>query len=233
MSRTRSLSLIALALALAIPPASEARRMAVRTRPLRQFLDAQGTTTTFFVHPDISGWVDRDIVTFALVDYPGVIADWLRREHNVDLGTTVTGSVLEWELADGRALIAVMLSAENALGFAQATKDLIESGFDWEGTPEVFGSKASGVAAGATPALGRSHLLLSFIISKPGAQLPNMLDVLNDPVYYPASIALACRIAGEDADGEPAALSVLQAGQSRDGQMEWSSEVVTVEKLGR
>lgn len=54
---------------------------------------------------------------FALIDYSGLEGKFLRDHYGIDLGTTVSGSVLE-RLADGRALVTMDLLTKNALGWA-------------------------------------------------------------------------------------------------------------------
>ena len=240
MSRGKSVLLIALALALAIPFAVEAKKPAVYQRPLEDFLQAQGVETSFFAHPDISGWVDPNWITFALVDYPGVIAEWLLDTYGVDLGTEVAGNVWERPLRGGGAEITVKLRAKNALGFAQAVADIIANGFDFEKTATIFGQKGSAVGAGAEPALGWAHLDVSFVISEPGADLPDLIDVLNDPgSFEPVSMSLISTISGTDADGDAAMLRVYEAAESEwveaDGEydMIYSKEVVQVKKLAK
>jgi hypothetical protein len=45
----------------------------VTTRPLSDFLDAQGTTSRFFPPvPDMLGWSDGPFINFGLVDYAGL-----------------------------------------------------------------------------------------------------------------------------------------------------------------
>jgi hypothetical protein len=183
-------------------------------RPLSDFLDAQGTSSTFFPPvADYVGWADGDFITFALVDYAGLANDFIVAEGGEDLGTRSTGRVLECALPDGTARISVVLNTRKALGFAQSIQDLIDNDFDFAGTPTIFGNKAVDVADGADPAVGPARLRTSFVIEAPGADLPDWLDVINDPeTYGPVTLDFRSTTVGTRPDGTPARLRVQQVG---------------------
>jgi hypothetical protein len=168
--------------ALALPHLAQAAGqdcVDVNTRPLEDFLSAQGSSTSFFPPvPDYLGWAGADFATFGLVDYAGLAAAYLADE-GVDLGTEVRGVVTECELTDGSAQVTVALVTDNAMGFAQDIQALIDNEFNFAETDASFGNKAVDIAAGAQAALGSADLYLSFRISAPGEPLPDALDVLN------------------------------------------------------
>ena len=87
----------------------------VRVRPLSEFTSTQGTTNIFIPPvPDFIGWGDNPPHQFASVDYAGLAAAWLVANGGPDLGTQVQGNVVERPLADGRALVSVVLHTTRA-----------------------------------------------------------------------------------------------------------------------
>jgi hypothetical protein len=151
-----------------------------------------------------------------LVDYAGLASDYLRKKH-VKLDTRVDGFVIQSELANGRAQIVVSLFTTNALGFAQSVAALTNNGQsdpDYLNTPTIFGNKAQGVASGAEAAVGQSTFWVTFSISKPGAPLPDLVDVLvNDPdAFRPSDVNFIAIIPGKCEHGKKAILHVDQSG---------------------
>ena len=103
----------------------------VTTRPLSDFLDAQGTTSLFFPPvQDMLGWTDAVNpktelpTTFGLVDYAGLANEYIKGTTGHPLGTKVRGLVVECKLANGKAQITVALFTTRALGFAQSVAAL-------------------------------------------------------------------------------------------------------------
>ena len=234
MKRNFKILFVGLALAVIMPSVFAAKPV-MRQRPFNDFLKTQGVTTQYFAHPDISGWVDGGVITFALVDYPGVIAKWLKTEYGVNLQTKVCGSIWEEELPDGTARVTVKLKTSNALGFAQSTADLAASNFDWEGTDEIFGQKASDVGQGEEPALGWVCMELCIIIPEPGAPLPDLIDAVNDPEGFGLlKFSIAAFVCGMDAEGDSALLMVVQVAvwDEDNNALVWPVEIVEVTKLG-
>jgi len=152
-------------------------------RPLSDFLNAQGTTQCFTPPAQAQlGWAtgtfpDGSVKTngntgltparFALIDYTGLEAKYLLSQ-GIDLGTTVSGSVMERPLADGRALVTVDLQTRNALGWAFD----IDPSLTPNSTPLAFGSRVLDVVAGKQPGLGDAHFRVVFTNTGPGAPLP-------------------------------------------------------------
>jgi hypothetical protein len=115
------LGMVAFATPMTIPVQAQGNQ-----RPLSDFINAQGTTTCFTPPaPAQLGWGTGNNKTngnknltpgrFALIDYTGLEGKYLLSQ-GIDLGTTVSGSVLERPLADGSALVTVDLQTKNALG---------------------------------------------------------------------------------------------------------------------
>jgi hypothetical protein len=161
-------------------------------RPLSDFLNAQGTTTCFTPPaPAQLGWGTGPGKTngqanltpprFALIDYAGLEAKYLL-DHGMNIGTTISGTVTERNLADGHALVRVDLHTKNALGWA------IQDPSDLNADPLVFGARVLDVLAGKIPALGNSHVIFEFINSAPGAPLPDMVGISYDPVACPTVV---------------------------------------------
>jgi hypothetical protein len=174
---------IATVVGLALPSIGQAAGqncVDVNTRSLDEFLDAQGSTIQFFPPvPDYLGWGGGDPVTFGLIDYAGLAADYLL-EQGVNLGTEVRGVITECVLTDGSAQLTVALVTDNAMGFAQDVDALIANGFDFANTDTILGNKAVDIAAGEPAAVGSAEVYLSFRMSAPGDPLPDVLNVFND-----------------------------------------------------
>lgn len=198
----------------AIPP------LQVTTRPLSEFLDAQGTTSPKFFPPvaNYVGWTDNPATLFALIDYAGLADDYLGGQ----LGTQVTGSVTETELPDGRAQVTVNLFTTNALGFAQSVADLENHKFKFKNTPTIFGNKAKDVRQGAEAAVGQSSFFVTFTIASPGAPLPDLVDVLvNHPEEFGTiDVDFTATIPGRCEHGTRAVLHVVQTGPPGGGGTE-------------
>jgi len=165
----------------------------VTQRPIADFLEAQGTNSTFFPPvPDYVGWTDGDFTTFALIDYAGLANDYIDDETGTSLGTETLGLVKERECVGGEAEVVeaevnVKLFTKNALGFAQNIQDILKDGF--AAAPTIFGNKAVDVVAeDADAALGSATLDVTFRIAAPGAALPDLLDVVNTNDYDPVKL---------------------------------------------
>lgn len=200
-------------------------------RPLDEFLDEQGSGSSFFSPvPDYVGWTDGAFTTFALVDYAGLADAYLGGA----LGTKVRGHVIECPLPSGQAKILVALITTRALGFAQSIQALIDNGFDFLGTPTIFGNKAQDVADGATPAVGPATLLASFTISKDAdgnlPPMPDFLDVINNSANYkPVEFRFDAIIVGKDNSGNQAIMKVREAAATDDdGNLVYSEEVIEI-----
>jgi hypothetical protein len=206
------------------------------SRSLSDFLNAQGTLNDppQFFPPvkDYVGWADGKLITFALVDYAGLANEYIDEATGHSLGTEVSGSVIECELADGTALITVTLHTTRALGFAQSIEDLANNGFDFLNTPTIFGAKAQDVVNGADAAVGPVTLFTTFSISEPGADLPDLLDVLSDPTpaqYAPVNFSIKSTTCGRYPDGREARLDVHQmASTKKDNRLVFSVEHVKI-----
>ncbi len=155
-------------------------------RPLSDFLSAQGTVSVFNccapMVPDYIGWT-RPFSTpaadqrLALVDYAGVGNNWLVANGYPSLGTTISGSISERPLADGRAEVTVILHAKNALAYA-VTYDLAGPINQNQLNPLLFGYRPQDLLANASfqPALGESHFKAVFKNPAPGAPMPDVVD---------------------------------------------------------
>ena len=203
-------------------------------RSLSDFRKAQGTTSQFFPPvKDYVGWTDGKLITFALVDYAGLANRYINNKKSTghSLGTTVTGSVIQCELPDGKAQIRVALSTTKALGFAQSIADLDANNWDFLKTPTIFGAKAHDVVKGANSAVGPATLFTTFSISAPGAVLPDLVDVLvNNPANYaPVTLSFMSTTCGRYPDGRKARLDVHEmASTNKDNELVFSVEHVKV-----
>jgi hypothetical protein len=152
-----------------------------KQRPLSDFINAQGATSCFVPPaPDqlgASSAVNKTPVRFALIDYTGLTAKFLQT-FGINLGTTVTGTVLERPLADGRALITVNLHTKNALTWA-TNFDPNGSSDQFNTNPLLFGWRAQDLIADPArqPALADQHFRVVFTNTAPGAPLPDIVCI--------------------------------------------------------
>ena len=204
------------------------------TRPLSDFLDAQGSTVVFFPPvADMLAWTDLGFEYFALVDYAGLADDYVEAQTGGSLGTKMTGRVLECATDDGRAKISVVLNTRKALGFSQSIQDLADNGFVFLTTPTYFGDKAQDVVDGATPALGPASLRVTFYIDNPGDPLPDIRPAFqeNIPDVRPISLDFRSTTIGYLADGPKARMRVQQVGATdADGNLAFSREIIDFSK---
>lgn len=151
-------------------------------RPLSDFLNAQGTTSFFWPpFPDYLGWTNNSTLVsssgkslqcrFAGIDYAGLSAKYLQDHIGLDLGTTVSGSVHERPLADGRAEVSVSLHTTNAVSFAQTCDNF------GPGNPSAFGEQQTDLLLNRflEPGLSMVNFMVVFKNTAPGAPLPDLV----------------------------------------------------------
>jgi hypothetical protein len=180
-------------------------------RPLSDFLDAQGTQATFF--PPVSdyiGWgsirnARSPVVYFTLIDYAGLANKWLIAQGKPDLGTEITGNVVEKALKDGSAEVSVTLKTRNALAWAAPFTETFDA-------PAIFGATAADVDAGATPALADVEFRITFSNTEPGAPLPDLIEVFYSGDYQISNYAFQAHAKGEYCNGETGSMTVSQTG---------------------
>lgn len=207
-------------------------------RPLEDFLDAQGSTSIFFPPaPDMLGWFDVDFINFGLVDYAGLMNDYIESvDESLSLGTEVKGRVMECANKDGTYTVKVVLSTENAMGFAQLIEDILANDLDFLNTPTIFGAKVQDVLDGAEPALGHVRLQTTFTIDKTDKtdELPDLPDLriaIQEQLakYAPLTLDIRSTIEGTLPDGTKATLHIQQVGETNDvGELVYSREVVDI-----
>lgn len=204
----------------------------VSTRPLSDFLDAQGTTSLFFPPvQDMLAWTDGPFINFGLVDYAGLANAYIEATTGTSLGTKVSGTVLECARDDGTALISVVLSTQKALGFAQSIQALINNDFNFLNTPTIFGAKAQDVVDGADPALGPAHFRTTFVIEYPGGPLPDIRIAFqeNIPDVRPITLDFRSTTVGTLPDGTRARLRIQQVGAAdKGGNLIFTREIVEI-----
>jgi hypothetical protein len=210
---------------------SKQKCLHVSTRPLSDFLNAQGTTSEFFEPvKDMLGW-DDGIINFGLVDYAGLANAYIEKTTGTSLGTKVSGRVLECLRDDGTALISVVLSTQKALGFAQSIEDLDKNEFNFLETDTIFGAKAEEVVGGAEPALGPAQFRTTFVIEDPGAPLPDIRIAFqeNEPDVRPITLDFRSTTVGTLPDGTRARLVIQQVGATdEDGNLIFTREIVEI-----
>jgi hypothetical protein len=162
------------------------------SRPLSDFLDAQGSTN-FFVPPlpDYIGWTNNNPQTlFASVDYAGVAAKYLLGHGGPDLGTTVGGTVTERELPDGRADVQVTLHLKNALTWVIAMPVT-----DVATDPLLYGTRGTDLLANPAlkPTVSNCEFKVGFTNTALGAPLPDLMVFIlgtNDPAQQLTAVLI-------------------------------------------
>ena len=202
-------------------------------RPLSDFLTAQGTTSLFWnPFPDYLGWANNASLVsssgpakqcrFAGIDYAGLSAQYLKDNISLDVGTTVSGSVHERALDDGRAEVTVVLHTSNAVTFAQTCANL------GPGNPSAFGTQQTDLLANQSlePGLSTVDFLAVFKITAPGAPLPDLvcINLGTCPggfelvsLYIRANGAGPLHASSGFVEGTPGHLVVTQTGIFRPG----------------
>jgi hypothetical protein len=170
-----------------------------------------GTGCTLFVppQPNVGGWSDPRTAVFSLVDYAGLVDGILGGA----LGTSMSGSINEIPLADGRAEVSILLHTQNAFVWASD----ISTSFPG---PILFGNSLAEVLNGKDPALGDSLLQVTFKNTAPGAPLPDLIQLLFCPtagqelttLSFRARAVGTLRAASGVSDGTPGRLEITQAG---------------------
>lgn len=210
-------------------------------RPIGDFVDQQGTYCIddgmggcFLFVPPIENFIGfADIANLRLisVDYAGLADDFL----GGILGTEFDGTVIERPLADGRAEVHVILKTKNALTWVVDDPDNLG---DFNG-PLLFGNRAPEVLVGADAALGMSFLEVKIINTAPGADLPDLLQLLIEPEEGQELlfIALRARAKGElhalfgVPEGTPGRAAVVQIGLFMTGFMGAVADGFPVERI--
>jgi hypothetical protein len=162
--------------------------------------------------PDELGWAtstatfNNGTARFARVDYTGQDAAFL----HLNLGTTTSGTISERALPDGTAEDNVILHTHNAFAWANH--------FDGITNPVLFGYLPSQLAANPTlsPPLADSTLHLVVQIPHPGAPLPDLVVLNNNPETLPGyaliSVGFRASATGTTPTGQQATLVVSETG---------------------
>jgi len=151
--------------------------------------------------PNFSGWSDPKEGRSLSMDYAGLQESVL----GGSLGTTISGSINERPLPDGRAEVTVQLHTKSALTWA------IE-GFDFANDPLLFGARPADILNGASPALGNCSLYLKFINPAPGADLPDLLELAICRPQDLQIMSFTGQASGLLSDGSPGRVQVRQTG---------------------
>lgn len=201
------------------------------SRPLSDFLSAQGTTSNFTPPiPDFWGWYDNPgFIYFAAVDYAGLAANYLATHGGPNLGTVITGGITETVQPDGTVEVTVTLNARNALAWACPASE------DWATFPTVFGSRAITLLTNpnAPIALVNSQLKITFINPAPGAPLPDMSDFWGPRYPDLRNVTYSSNGSGPLSGGGNGRLKIVQTGlmaaQGKGPNWDgWPAEIVTI-----
>jgi len=216
-------------------------------RPLSDFLSAQGSTNIFVPPlPDFIGWTNNNPQTlFSSVDYAGVAAAYLSSHGGPDLGTTITGTVSERPLADGRVDVLVDLHVKNALTW------VIPIPFSDVATePLLYGVRGTDLLANPslTPSLSICDMRIDFTNPAPGAALPDLVTAFILGGALPGQELLAVMINASGSgtlhapsgfpEGTPGRFTLINNGvlhaSGKGGTADgFPAEVVTIRPAGR
>jgi hypothetical protein len=201
------------------------------TRPIMEFVDAQGTFCIddgaggcfLFVPPvaNFFGWTDPKQELGVSVDYAGLADDAIQELSGGDISfdTTFSGQIVERPLPDGRAEILVTLHTRNALTWA-INWDPADPGNPFGDNPLLFGARVTDVLEGAAPALGESFLQVKFINDHPGDPMPDLQQLFREPEPGQEVIGISFRARADGElreefgvpDGTPGRVEVTQTG---------------------
>ncbi len=172
-----ALGIIALLLfGYAVAANAQGNASTVQFRPIKDFIDAQGSLP--FIPPDQASdaWTDPETMRVVLVDYTGHANRWIESmsDGKISLATEMDGQVKERLLSDGRVEVTVMLHTKNALTWAAVLNpDAQPPDPPWGEL--LFGYYAEEVLGGKPPVLGDSFFKWVFINQAPNAPLPDLL----------------------------------------------------------
>jgi len=213
----------------------------VTMRPIEDFVSAQGTFCIddgsggcFLFVPPVANFVGWDTaqevppqrgnvqpLRCASVDYAGLANAKIEELSGgaISFGTTVSGTITERPLADGRAEVSVLLHTRNALTWVASGGD--NDTCDYATDLLLFGHRVPDVLAGADAALGESFFQVKFINTAPGAPLPDLEQLFFAPEpgqEFPTFIFLSAQADGTlrenfgVTDGTPGRAEVTQTG---------------------
>lgn len=149
------------------------------TRDISDFVDQQGTFQSTFDPPigDFLSWTDEQNRCM-VVDYAGIVNQFLEDNEGISLGTTTSGTITERSLNDGTSKVHVILHTTDALTWVYTSDDPCAEITSDQATP-LFGASPDEVANGADAALGNITLNIKFINQDgPGADLPDLVEFL-------------------------------------------------------
>lgn len=243
--RAAFLLLLAGIIVLALAPIALAEQQApsavTTRRPIEEFVAAQGTYCIddggggcFLFEPPLQNFLGqsdpaRNIA--GAVDYAGIANRYIIENGGTSLGTTISGTVIETPLPDGRAEVRVILRTHKALTW-------MGEGVDFSG-PLLFGYKVLDVMAGEKPGLCNSVFRVRFINTTPGAPMPDLLQlvIFPEPGQELLAVASQCNARGplraafgvpEDTPGRAVS---RQQGRVRDGVLTFPIEKITLKPL--
>ena len=207
------LAVLLLALAIAMPAVAAGK---AGQRPLSDWIDAQQGTLAPSVAVELQAvdFFDPTTGENIIADMDGRIALWVSENNGASYTPNLSGTVTERLLSDGRALVRVHVRFSNAITYAW-----LDEG-DFPNGPELFGYRASEIAAGASAALGSGHFHLAFISPTPGGPLPDLNQLAFDPQEGQEILAVSFHVSSDGPlreasgwpDGTPGTAASQQVG---------------------
>ncbi|HEX6127788.1 MAG TPA: hypothetical protein VF071_02080 [Candidatus Limnocylindria bacterium] len=176
----RRLTAVLMAIAILVMAATPALAGKASTRPLSDWLDAQQLVLDPMVPIEllVISWYEPDSGEQYLADMDGRVAMWVTANGGAAHMPSISGSVHERLLPDGRALVKINLRFNEAITYVWRDENNFE---DFPEGPELFGYRASEIADGADPVLGDGWFSISFINPVPGGPLPELGQLAFEP----------------------------------------------------
>jgi hypothetical protein len=164
-----------LALVTAMPAAAGGK---ASQRPLSDWINAQQAVLDPSIAIELQAvdFFDPSTGVNLIADMDGRIALWVTANGGDAYMPNLSGNVTERLLPDGRALVKVQVRYSHAITYAWQDEG------DFPNGPELFGYRASEIAAGASAALGSGFFHLTFISPNPGGPLPELGQLAFAPV---------------------------------------------------
>jgi hypothetical protein len=169
--------IVLMGLFMTVLPGLQVNAASARQRSFSEWLAAQGT----FVNPAncaslVTGWLTRDLATFARADYSGKICDCITANGGPTFNPSFSGTVTERDLPDGTVEIQVVHHFTNTHVVARDQTLPTPPGAP---APAIIGYNAGELFGhpDLQSAVASGTLQAKFILPHPDFPLPNLAEV--------------------------------------------------------
>ena len=220
-------------------PASPATEI---TRPITDFVDAQGHTSIWQPYGDECAWAENNTEVAqpkaGWFDWLGLAEKYYSDHGATTHNTVITGNVTQTAMPFGR-LVHVVMHTDNAI--AWAISDFAADTNSWRAFPTLIGAREDSVLTGATPAIGSCDFEWIFSDSNAvGSTLPDFVATFNAGQHWPyndwyqtlmftGTATGPLHAASGFPEGVQGTLYIAQVAHSGDAD-QWPVEMVTVER---